>query len=143
MKVQHIREVRAFNRYYTRVIGLLDNHYLQSKYSLPEVRVLFELYHHPDTTPSDIITELGMDKGYLSRTLQAFVKNKIARKSVSSTDKRSVSLQLTTKGIKEFEGLNTAAEKQLAELFVHLTGKECEKLTSNMKEIQQLLSGKK
>jgi DNA-binding MarR family transcriptional regulator len=90
MKVQHIREVRAFNRYYTRVIGLLDNHYLQSNYSLPEVRVMYELYHHPETTPSDIIQQLGMDKGYLSRIIQSFVKNKIVRKSVSATDKRSV-----------------------------------------------------
>ena len=38
-----IDDVRAFNRFYTRVIGVLDDGVVETSYSLPEARVLFEL----------------------------------------------------------------------------------------------------
>jgi DNA-binding MarR family transcriptional regulator len=140
MSSQLVKEVRAFNRFYTNIIGLLDKHVLNSNYSLPEVRIMFELYHNSELTASDIINLIDIDKGYLSRILKKFEKNKLINKASSAIDKRAVFLQLSAKGKKEFEVLNNASDKQIETLFKNLSDKECEELTQKMWGIQKLLS---
>jgi DNA-binding MarR family transcriptional regulator len=141
MHQQHIAEIRAFNRIYTNIIGLLDQHILDSRYSLPEVRVMFELNRTPDLTASEIISFLAIDKGYLSRILRRLEKDKLIRK-VTTTDKRASALQLTTKGQREFLRLNDASEQQVKEIFSHLTTGDLVSLTNCMREIQRLVNKK-
>jgi DNA-binding MarR family transcriptional regulator len=138
-----IQEIRAFNRFYTNIIGLLDRHILDSSYSLPEVRIMFELYHHTGLTASGIIAILDIDKGYLSRILRQFEKNKIINKVVSPSDKRSTRVELTVKGKKEFEMLDDASNKQVEKVFAGITESGCTELIQKMKKIQQILNDKK
>src|SRR5580704_13878543 len=123
MKPQFIKEIRAFNRMYTLVIGLVNDHILNSDHSLPEVRVLFELYHHAGLTASDLIGMLRMDKGYLSRILRQFEEKKLVSRVVSAADRRVVTLALTAKGKQDFEILNRAANDQVADAFSNLSEK--------------------
>ena len=69
MKADHIANIRSFNRFYTRVLGLLDKYILNSQYTLSEVRILYELATHENLTASDLIETLHIDKGYLSRII--------------------------------------------------------------------------
>ena len=140
MKSPVVKEVRAFNRFYTNFIGLLDKYILHSHYSLPEVRIMFELYHHSGLTASAIIALIDMDKGYMSRIVKKFEKNKLIYKVSSANDKRAILLQLTAKGEKEFEALNRASDKQIETLLKKLSDKECDALVQNMSEIQKLLT---
>ena len=55
--------VRRFNRYYTRVIGALQEGLLQSRFTLAEARVLYELAQHDDLTATDLGRELELDPG--------------------------------------------------------------------------------
>lgn len=140
MREKHIQDIRAFNRFYTGIIGLLDKYVYHSRYSLPEVRVLYELYNGNNLTATDIISTLGMDKGYLSRILQQFEKKKLVTKKRSEQDGRAVYIGLTSAGKTEFEALNTAADDQISTILKALTDKECERLIQNMVEIKQVLS---
>jgi DNA-binding MarR family transcriptional regulator len=139
MNKNHIDQVRAFNRFYTDVTGLLDQYILHSNYSLPEARVLFELYHHESMTASDIISLFTIDKGYLSRVLLQFEKNKLILKKRSAADARATRISLTAKGRKEFEQLNQASHDQIQNLLEKLSVQERNNLVSHMAAIKEIL----
>ena len=139
MHDKHISGIRAFNRFYTGIIGLLDKYILDSKYTLPEVRILYELYHHNGMAASDIIEALDIDKGYLSRILSQFEKQKLISKKRSAEDGRSTHIYLTVKGRKEFEVLNSASDSQIKNILSQLPTGDCDKLLHYMAEIKQIL----
>src|ERR1700681_3158212 len=96
-----VSAVRAFNRGYTKVIGVLDEGLLRSPYSLTEVRVLFELAHHHGTggvRVTDLRSDLGLDAGYLSRILARFETEGLAVKERAPDDARRASVALTERG---------------------------------------------
>ena len=90
-----VAAVRAFNRFYTNVIGLLRGGYLDSPYSLTEVRVLFELSRQEETEAAGLRRSLGIDAGYLSRILARFDAEKLTVRQRSAADgRRQVSKEL-------------------------------------------------
>lgn len=143
MKGKYIRQVREFNRFYTGIIGLLNEHILQSSYSLPEARVLYELHHKQPCSATDLAQIIAMDKGYLSRVLNTFRKKGLLVRKKSKVDGRATELSLTMKGEKEFTLIDQASAKQLSSLFVSLNTSEMKKLLGHMTEIKNLLTVKK
>src|ERR1700728_1859953 len=90
-----ISAVRAFNRFYTRKLGVLDQQLLKSPFSLSEARVWYETATRENPPAREIGIELGLDPGYLSRIVQNFDdKGLIARKPAPS-DRRPYQLSLT------------------------------------------------
>jgi DNA-binding MarR family transcriptional regulator len=140
MEQKTIDAIRAFNRFYTNIIGLLDRHLLHSTFSLPEARVLYELYHKDGLLAGDIVSTLKMDKSYLSRMLDQFKRKKLITRSRSVTDARTVSIFLTAKGKKEAKALGMASNKQVAGILAGLPEKQIELMLYHMQEIQKTLS---
>ncbi len=140
MTTQYIESIRSFNRFYTDIIGLLDRYILNSKYSLPEVRILFELYHQPGSTAKKIMDSFHIDKGYLSRILVKFRKTKLIVTKTAATDGRSVLLELTGKGKQEFEKLNNASNNHVRSLLTGLSTDSCDELINHMNGIKRILS---
>ncbi len=101
-----VQTVRRFNRFYTRQIGVLQEHLLHSRFSLTEVRVLYELAHRSSVTAGELCQELGLDRGYLSRMLQSFEKKGWIKTTTSPADRRRIFLSLTGKGRKVFAPLD-------------------------------------
>ena len=77
MRDKQIREIRAFNRFYTDIIGLLNQNILDSTWSLAEARVIYEIFKGKSITATQIIEIMHVDKSYLSRLIK-----KLDRKSV-------------------------------------------------------------
>ena len=85
----YVGAVRAFNRFYTRKIGVLEEGLLHSSLSLTEARVLYELAHRSDATATDLRRELGIDAGYLSRILRGFEKRAWIERKPAQHDARA------------------------------------------------------
>jgi DNA-binding MarR family transcriptional regulator/N-acetylglutamate synthase-like GNAT family acetyltransferase len=136
-----IRAVRQFSRFYTRQIGLLNDGFLGSHFSLVEGRVLYELAHRDESTAKEIGEYLGLDAGYLSRILARFAKSRLIQRERSREDARHVALRLTKKGHAAFEPLNRQSSKQVAEMLNGLSEQEQMKLVDSMLEVERALSG--
>jgi DNA-binding MarR family transcriptional regulator len=119
---QRVGAVRRFNRFWTRRIGVLREGYLESPFSLTEVRVLYELARSEETTASELGKELGLDAGYLSRILRGFEGRDLISKKPSKTDGRRSLLRLTEGGQETF-----------------LSAAEQERLIGAMRTIEELL----
>src|SRR4030095_7127802 len=93
-----IDKIRGFNRFYTTVIGLLDQHFLDSPFSLTEGRVLYEICNTDECTAKKIREKILIDEGYLSRILDSFSKRGFIKKTPSQMDRRLRIIIPTEKG---------------------------------------------
>ncbi|MCP4670252.1 MAG: MarR family transcriptional regulator, partial [Desulfobacula sp.] len=100
MKVEYIEKIRRFNRFYTQTIGLIKKQFLDSKYSLIQARVLFELNRHPKIHAKDLGKKLDLDPTYLSKILKKFEQEKLLTKIIDPEDSRKYMLSLTLEGQK-------------------------------------------
>src|SRR5262249_48430870 len=131
--------VRAFNRFYTRLIGLLRQGYLDSAFSLTEVRVLYELAHRDQTTASELSRQLDLDPGYLSRLLRRFDRDRLIERTRSRADGRQTLLRLRARGQAAFAPLDAAARDQIGALLGRLPDDEQERVVAAMATVEGLL----
>src|SRR5947209_16209231 len=99
---ERIDDVRHFNRFFTRQIGVLREGLLHSPYPLTDARILFELGKTDRLTASKLGRELGLDAGYLSRILARLEHQGLLEKVRSENDGRQFLLSLTTAGNEAF-----------------------------------------
>lgn len=138
-----IQDVRAFNRFYTQQIGLLQEGLLQSPFSLTQARVLFELASSSATEPATSVRlceTLGLDRGYCSRLLRKFESDGLVSTTKSKQDGRVGFLHLTPQGRKVFKTLNRESEREIAALMERMPEHERPQLVTAMRTIQRLLS---
>ena len=117
---QEVAAVRAFNRFYTRKLGVLDQQLLKSPFSLSEARVLYELAHREDLSAKEIGAELGLDAGYLSRIVQNFDEAGLITREPLPSDRRQYRLALTAKGRQAFAKLERSTQDEVAAMLATL-----------------------
>lgn len=136
---QHVEAIRRFNRFYTRRIGVLQDHFLKSPFSLTEARVIYELAHHEQTSATVLSQELELNPGYLSRILHRFHKRGLIRKQVSDSDARRSLLWLTEKGQDAFAKLNADQRAEIEAMLGPLSAADRERLIQAMHTFEALL----
>jgi len=134
-----IEQIRSFNRFYTDIIGLLDQHFLNSPFSLTEGRVLYEICNMENCSAKKIRERIVIDEGYLSRILDNFVKRDLIKKTPSSADGRLRIIVPTVKGQREFSHLNDNSNTLISQMIEKLSEKEREDLLIKMEGIRALL----
>lgn len=133
--------VRGFNRFYTHQIGVLQEHLLQSDFSLTEIRVMYELSSRGDLTSADLCQMLSLDAGYLSRLTSGLEKNRLIQKVRSPTDARAVLLHLSDLGRAVLAPLEQQTQNEVIALLDALPDAQQRQLTGAMQRIQSLLQG--
>ena len=138
---QRVAAVRRFNRYYTRIVGALQKGLLQSRFTLAEARVLYELAQRDDLTATDLSRDLELDPGYLSRILQRFERDGLLVRKPSPSDRRQFLLLLTVAGRDAFAPLDARSCKEVAALLAGLPDPAQASLVTAMSHIETLLGG--
>src|SRR4029453_17758470 len=134
-----VQAVRAFNRFYTRKLGVLDQQLLKSPYSLSEARVLYELDHRENLSAKEIWAELGLDAGYLSRIVQRFDDAGLITSKPLPSDRRQNRLTLTAKGRQTFAKLERSMQDEVAAMLATLPHDGTARLIGAMAVIERLL----
>lgn len=133
-----ISSVRAFNRFYTRQLGVLGQRLLESPFSLSEARVLYELAHRDGPAAREIGTELDLDPGYLSRIVQKFGDDGLITRKPLPADRRQYQLSLTAKGRQAFAKLDRSSHEDVTKMLRPLSEADRRRLTAAMSTIEGL-----
>lgn len=131
-----IDAVRHFSRFWTRRIELLSDGILESEFSLTEARVLWELAHSEDATPSRIAADLGLDPGYVSRVVKRLDRKGLVGRSASSEDRRVTLLRLTKEGKSAFRALNSGSRRQIERILKEASPEGRERAVDAMRAIE-------
>jgi DNA-binding MarR family transcriptional regulator/GNAT superfamily N-acetyltransferase len=136
-----VASVRAFNRFYTNVIGVLHGGLLDSPYTLTEARVLFELAAGGVTEVAALRRSLDIDAGYLSRILARFAADQLIVRERSASDGRRQVISVTEAGRAAFTELGERQDEQVGELLSGLDDAARQRLLAAMEVIQDTLGG--
>lgn len=134
-----VSAVRRFNRFYTGILGLLDEGLLDTPYSLTEARVIYELAQSEATEVVALRQATGLDGGYLSRVLSRLTDQGLVARQRSGSDARRQVVSLTGQGREAFETLDARSGEQIAELLNRLDAQQRRKLASAMSTVSSLL----
>ncbi|RDG36749.1 helix-turn-helix domain-containing GNAT family N-acetyltransferase [Streptomyces corynorhini] len=135
-----VQEVRAFNRFYTNLIGALDySKHLYTPYTLTESRVLYELAHATRTDAADLRAELSLDAGYLSRLLTKFERDGLVGRAPSEQDARRQRITLTRQGREAAALLDERSRDAVGSLLDRVEPARRPQLTDAMRTVRDIL----
>jgi DNA-binding MarR family transcriptional regulator/GNAT superfamily N-acetyltransferase len=136
-----VTAVRAFNRFYTNVIGLLQEGLLATPYSLTEARVIFELASREHADATELCRVLDIDAGYLSRVLGRLEAGQLISRQRSAGDGRRLEIGLTGQGRAAFRMLDMRSASQISELLERLSSVDQRRLTAAMATVREVIEG--
>jgi len=136
---QTVAAVRSFNRFYTRLVGALDDRFLGSSLALPEARVLFEIAQAQTALASDLQRQLGLDAGYVSRLLRRLEARGLIRRERGPGDRRRRPIGLTDHGRALLAELDARQRDEVARLLARLAPFQQEDLAAVLATARRLL----
>lgn len=134
-----VASVRAFNRFYTKELGLLGRGFLGTPYTLTEARVIWEIAQRGTAEVAAIRSELGLDAGYLSRILSRFEKSGLVIRERSDADRRRQLVRLTGSGRAVFRRFDRRSGDELAEVLAGCTEAEQQRLVDALGDVRAIL----
>ncbi|EJV83926.1 MarR family winged helix-turn-helix transcriptional regulator [Bacillus mycoides] len=134
-----IYDIRQFNRFYTKVLGLFNNQILDTDYSLTETRILFEISERTECIANNLVQELNIDRSYMSRILRRFEKEELIEKRSSIKDSRKNLLFLTKKGEELLDIIHIQSDEQINQLLNGLSDSEINEICISMLIIKEKL----
>lgn len=132
-----VTEIRGFNRFYTNILGLLDQHIIDSGYSLTEARILFEISKTDTCTANQLCSILKIERSYMSKIINKFEKKQLITRHVCDTDNRNMEIRMTQEGMSAFHELNDHANQQIENLIANISDTDCEKLINSIRTVKK------
>jgi DNA-binding MarR family transcriptional regulator/GNAT superfamily N-acetyltransferase len=140
---KQIAAVREFNRFYTARLGLLRKRHLDGEFSLTEARMLYEIGSRPMLTASSLRETLGLNAGYVSRSLALLTRRRLVRQTASKQDGREKLLTLSAAGDRAVAWVNERSALEIRELLADVGSKDREVLLESLSRVRSVLSQRK
>ena len=134
-----IAAVRGFSRFYTRKLGIIEPKLLDSPWTLQEARIIYEIADRQTCTATDLAYALGLDAGFLSRTLRGLQERQIVTRKPSKADRRATELTLTEKGRAAHAELDSRSCSVVATLLERLDAHDRVAVVNAMTTIERKL----
>lgn len=132
------QDVRAFNRFYTRRIGVLAPK-LDSDFTLPEARLMWELAHHAPVSAAALSKSLQLDAGYMSRLLRGLKNRGLLAEQAHPSDGRQTLLKLSAAGKRAFVPLDREGTAKAEAMLAPLSATQRHAMLGAMSRIQAML----
>ncbi|MBY0123188.1 MarR family winged helix-turn-helix transcriptional regulator [Bacillus sp. S/N-304-OC-R1] len=142
MLENYIQEIKGFNRFYTRAIGLFNIYTDESSYSATEALILFEISNQEDCTAAYLSNFFLLDKGYISRILKHFEREELIVKRASEEDRRIQYIDLTELGINTLNSLALKASSTVEKMIDGISEEKIQELIKSMQKIETILHKK-
>jgi DNA-binding MarR family transcriptional regulator/GNAT superfamily N-acetyltransferase len=136
---QRVAEVRAFNRFYTALLGLLEADHLHLPYTLTEARVLFELGQADQVDLLEVRQRLGLDAGYLTRLVTKLSQAGLVERERSAADARRQVVRLTGTGRETYGELSRRSSEQIGALLERLPEPAQRRMLAAMGTVRDVL----
>lgn len=108
-----------------------------SEWSVPQFRALAFVGRNEGAKLSDLAAFLGLTAPSASKLIDGLVVAKLVSRAAHSTDRRRVSLALTTPGQREYAVMLVQAREFLAAKVAHLAESRRECLLSALRDLQE------
>jgi DNA-binding MarR family transcriptional regulator/N-acetylglutamate synthase-like GNAT family acetyltransferase len=138
-----ISEIRRFARFFTQKVGALETSFLGESLSLPEARVIFEIGSRKTLTASDLVRDLSLDAGYVSRLCKTLEKQGIIERRPSPQDARKQDLVLSGNGIEQFHRLEEKSSNRIATMLDTVEPAIRESFSRNLRQARECFEGKR
>lgn len=134
--------IRKFNRFYLPYFNLLTQKYLNTEYSMAEARILYEIYENREISARDIVSNLHVDKSYLSRILKKFESKSFIKREPLADDSRRALIYLTKNGKTLAESLIMESNDQVEKSIMGISDHDLDKLSYHLEQIIEILGGR-
>lgn len=132
-------DIRKFNCFYLPYFHLLTQKYLNTEYSMAEARILYEIYERGEISARDIVSNLHVDKSYLSRILKKFESQFLIERKLSANSSRLMLISLTEKGKMLAESLIADSNCQVEKYIIELSDSDLDNLSYHLEQITEIL----
>jgi DNA-binding MarR family transcriptional regulator/GNAT superfamily N-acetyltransferase len=139
MRAEQIATVRSFNRITMERVGALSEEFLDRSRPLGQSRLLWEI-GAGGADVRDLRARLGLDSGYLTRTLQALEREGLVRVDGGRADRRVRRASLTAKGLQEWRELDRRSDTLAASVLEPLGDRQRDELAGAMRTVERLLT---
>lgn len=134
-----ISEIRAFNRFYTGQIGILDSGHLQTRFTLGEARLIWEVARSGATSAAELARIMQLDPGQLSRMVAKLKAEGYLELTPNPRDRRQSDISLTREGQVAFVALDAASNEVIESLLETVPAERRAALVAAMRTIRQVL----
>jgi len=125
ISTEEVRQLREVVRILERKLGILEDSEMSCcGLTMAQCHALVEIGRAKRISLVDLANTIGLDTSTMSRTVNNLVTRKMVKRELDPSDRRYVTLQLTSAGDHHFHGIETGMETYFLKIYEAIAEKD-------------------